>query len=457
MFQDLNLKQNYKLFIMLGACFPLIMVCLFVYLLFTINDPDVQKAIAFLLSKNDEYSLLLNIELWKILLTLSSGLCFWSFVSTVDAVFSKKPYAKIYPDRIEIGEVNNFMFLKAGTLYWDNIEEIMPRLPNAPFDNSVIIKLKHPEKFTSKLKFSEKLLLACLKLVTLGRYKKKYLSEKIALLSTQEMSAPELRALISDVSGIQPSMVSKQFKQLKKQQSWAIGSLAVYLLALGTYWNYDTIVSYLPDRKITSATLDIKALAEHGDPDAQTKLGWRYSRGYEASQNSKTAVHWWEKAAKQGWTKAEYNMGWAYSRGRGVKRNYIEAYKWYSRAALKEFALAESSLGYLYSNGKGVKKDYRKAFEWRLKAAERGELTAQGGLGWHYAKGKGVEKDYTEALKWFQTAAKEGHTYSESWLGWMYEKGNGVPKSREKALMYYERAAAKNYKYAIKRLKRLKG
>jgi len=455
MYQELHLKSYYKWIGLFIAAILLILVCGILFLWLILNHPDVRAAFAILPTELTQGSLFLNLKFWNIVLPLMCAYPGWILVKLIDGNFTNKPYAIIRPDRIDINETNVLFFFKGGSLHWNNIEEILPHLPNT-FDHTVIIKLRDPTKFR-KQTFNEKLIGICLKIFTLGKYKKNFYSDKLFLATTQEMSAPELRDLISNLSGVKPDVNTKQFKQIKGQQSLTqLYGVACLLVVIVTF-NYDTIVSYLPDRKITSVTLDIKALAEHGDPDAQTKLGWRYSHGYEASQNSKAAVHWWKQAAAQGWTKAEYNMGWAYSRGRGVKRNYKEAFKWYSRAAAKEFALAESSLGYLYSNGKGVKKDYGKAFEWRLKAAERGDLTAQGSLGWHYAKGKGVKKDYTEALKWFQTAAKEGHTYSESWLGWMYEKGNGVPKSREKALMYYERAAAKNYKYAIKRLKRLKG
>lgn len=453
MYQELYLKPYVKWINLITAVILFIFVGLILFGLFLLNQPDVRGVLKALPSD----TMLLNPDIWNILLMLPCAYSAWIVVKIIDGIISKKPYAVIFPDRIEFNELSHLFHLKHGTLYWTNIEEILPRLPNAPFDNAVIIKLKDPTKFRNKQTIVEKIVGASLWVISIGKRKEPYYNGKITLLDTQEMSASELRNLISEASGIEPYMDPTEIRTRKKYQRLAIGICATYLVGFGIFLNYDTIAYYIPDSKITSQTLDIKMLAEHGDPDAQTKLGWRYSNGYQASKDSKIAVYWWRKAAKQGWMKAEYNMGWAYYRGRGVKRNYKKAFEWYSKAAAKGFPLAESAVGGLYSRGRGVERDYEKAFEWRMKAALKDNINAQGGVGWHYAKGNGVAQDYDHALKWFTKAAEKEDGYSLGWIGRMYEKGYGVEQSREKAVEYYERAAAKNSKFAKKALKRLRG
>ena len=79
--------------------------------------------------------------------------------------------------------------------------------------------------------------------------------------------------------------------------------------------------------------LEMKALAESGDVEAQFYVAYMYHNGNEVPQNDKTAVMWYTKAAEQGLAEAQYNLGLMYSNGEGVLSSNVKAYMWYNLAA----------------------------------------------------------------------------------------------------------------------------
>ncbi len=80
----------------------------------------------------------------------------------------------------------------------------------------------------------------------------------------------------------------------------------------------------------------VQSKAASGDAQSQYYLGWCYFNGKNgASVDSKQAVMWLEKSAKQGYEPAQYFMGWCYYYGEGVAENKGMAYYWYQRAADK--------------------------------------------------------------------------------------------------------------------------
>ena len=75
-------------------------------------------------------------------------------------------------------------------------------------------------------------------------------------------------------------------------------------------------------------------LAEAGDAEAQTDLGFMYANGLGVPQDYTEAVKWYRKAAEQGDALAQYNLGVRYAEGRGVTRDYVQAYAWIYTARL---------------------------------------------------------------------------------------------------------------------------
>ena len=126
---------------------------------------------------------------------------------------------------------------------------------------------------------------------------------------------------------------------------------------------------------------DIKNLlakAEHGDAEAQTKLGrfyyeyWRKGeKGLEKNTelNYKAAFKWLSKAAAQGIMDAQEKLGVLYAYGRGTEQNYKEAIKWYRSAIEQGSTDALKSLAQLYHRGAGVEKNDKESARLILRAA----------------------------------------------------------------------------------------
>ncbi len=75
------------------------------------------------------------------------------------------------------------------------------------------------------------------------------------------------------------------------------------------------------------------ATAEAGDVEAQNNVGEIYERGPGDAPNYALAALWYEKAAKQGYSRAQVNLGLLYEQGQGVERDPIKALNLYREAA----------------------------------------------------------------------------------------------------------------------------
>ncbi len=76
-----------------------------------------------------------------------------------------------------------------------------------------------------------------------------------------------------------------------------------------------------------------RALAEAGDPIAQTALAGLYLDGYGTPADPAQALRWYRRAAEQGDAVAQQNLGDLYARGLGAGRDLVSAYVWLSLAA----------------------------------------------------------------------------------------------------------------------------
>jgi len=166
----------------------------------------------------------------------------------------------------------------------------------------------------------------------------------------------------------------------------------------------DAVAAYNRKDYATAFRL-MKPLAENGNGNAQTNLGFMYFSGQGVRKNYAEAVKWYRRAAEQGHPTAQFNLGLMYANGQGVPQDYLESLNWYRRAADQGYADAQSNIGFMYDHGRGVPQDYARAVIWYRRAAEQGYATAQFNLGVMYKAGKGVPKDYVMAHLWFNLAA----------------------------------------------------
>ena len=124
---------------------------------------------------------------------------------------------------------------------------------------------------------------------------------------------------------------------------------------------------------------DLKAAAEHGDPEAQSKLGDAYVQRSDYA----SALLWYRKAAAQGIADSQYHLAHiTMQRAIGLA----------SLSATKEIRAASAD----------------EAVPWFIKAATQGHKRAQIELGQIYEKGTYIVPDILEAYKWFSLAAVGG-------------------------------------------------
>jgi len=204
-----------------------------------------------------------------------------------------------------------------------------------------------------------------------------------------------------------------------------------------------------------TAIAEWQPLANKGDPEAQTYMGYLYENGLGVDQNYGEAAKWYRRAADQGNAFAQGNLGYLYENGLGVPQDYGQAAHWYQLGADQGYDYAQGSLGYLYENGYGVPQSYKKALELYRLAAKQGDSFSERNLGFLYENGYGVAQDYAEAAAWYRRAAGGEDAFAQSSLGYLYENGLGVEQDNAQAADWYERAAQQGDSYAQLGLGRL--
>jgi len=60
-----------------------------------------------------------------------------------------------------------------------------------------------------------------------------------------------------------------------------------------------------------------------------------YDRGEGVPEGDAKAVHWYRKAAEQGYTDAQFTLGGMYYKGEGVFEDYVQAYAWWNIATTR--------------------------------------------------------------------------------------------------------------------------
>jgi TPR repeat protein len=176
-------------------------------------------------------------------------------------------------------------------------------------------------------------------------------------------------------------------------------------------------------------SLTLREKAERGDAKAQ------YTEGFMA-ENPVEAVHWFRKAAEQGYAPAQSSLGNRYYSGLGVEKDFAQAVAWFRKAVEQDYADAKYRLGLCYHSGNGTEMDLVKAAIWYRKAAEQGDVHGQFYLGVCLERGEGVPKDFVESTMWFQKAAEQGHAASQFFVGNCLADGRGIAKDKIQAYAF---------------------
>jgi localization factor PodJL len=152
----------------------------------------------------------------------------------------------------------------------------------------------------------------------------------------------------------------------------------------------------------------LRAAALAGDAAAEFEVATRFAEGRGVPPSNEQAMHWLDRAAKQGLPLAQFRLGGFYEKGVGVKKDLVMARDLYTAAAGKGNGKAMHNLAVLYAEGINGPADYRTAAHWFRKAADYGVTDSQYNLAILYARGVGVEQNYAESYKWFALAANQG-------------------------------------------------
>ncbi len=179
-----------------------------------------------------------------------------------------------------------------------------------------------------------------------------------------------------------------------------------------------------------SGVAEVRLQADHGDAEAQYRMGLRHATGDGVTRHHVRARGWFQLAAAQGHTGARYRLGMAYATGRGAPHDDKRALEWFAKAAEQGHVGAQFQLGDAYLNGRGTKKEPAWAARWLGKAADAGHGQAQIALGVGYAAGMGLPVDRVEAWKWLRVAEVAGHDQASD-LREKVEKSLDEPDKRE--------------------------
>lgn len=155
-----------------------------------------------------------------------------------------------------------------------------------------------------------------------------------------------------------------------------------------------------------------RSRADHGDADAEWRLGTMYYYGHGVSQDFTEAARRYRESAEQGNRVGEEALALCFHNGRGVPQNDAEALAWFRKSAAQGYPKAENVMGLIYEEGQGVPPDTAEALGWYHKAISDGDTAAEYNLGEMYYLGRSVPLDRKEGLRLIRDAANHGDPYA---------------------------------------------
>ncbi|KAJ8977951.1 hypothetical protein NQ317_008142 [Molorchus minor] len=196
-------------------------------------------------------------------------------------------------------------------------------------------------------------------------------------------------------------------------------------------------------------------LAEMGNPDGHTGLGFLYASGLAVNVSQAKALVHYTFGAIGGNTWAQMVLGYRYWSSITVATSCERALDFYRQVADKV------SQGVSFGGGAAIQRirlldelenGYTSGIldndliEYYQLLAEKGDVQAQVGLGQlHYQGGRGVDLDYQKAMHYFTQAANAGNAMAMAYLGKIYlDGGDEVPADNDTALKYFKKASELN-------------
>jgi TPR repeat protein len=202
----------------------------------------------------------------------------------------------------------------------------------------------------------------------------------------------------------------------------------------------------LPEHDATRAFDYLMKAAQLGHTRSMLKLADCYQAGLGADRSYEDMMRWLWMAADSDDAdpEAQTKVGFCYSKGMGVKIDQTMAFKWYKLAATRNYPPAMLELGNCYMRGTGTDRDPGAGIAWFEKAVKVGEPGGWYALGVACSEGLGMAKDDAKAADFFRKAAEKGIAPAMFNLAVFYEEGRGVKQDMEMALKLYEQAGRNN-------------
>ncbi|XP_057663666.1 protein sel-1 homolog 1 isoform X1 [Diorhabda carinulata] len=196
-------------------------------------------------------------------------------------------------------------------------------------------------------------------------------------------------------------------------------------------------------------------LADIGNPDGHTGLGFLYATGLAVNVSQAKALIHYTFGAIGGNSWAQMALGYRYWAGIAVTPSCEMALDYYRQVADKV------SQGVSFGGGAAIQRirlydelenGYTSGIldndliEYYQLLAEKGDVQAQVGLGQlHYQGGRGVDLDYQKALHYFTDAANAGSALAMAYLGKIYLDGSDeIPANNDTAFKYFKKSSDLN-------------
>ncbi|MFT7245048.1 MAG: TPR repeat protein [Candidatus Azotimanducaceae bacterium] len=125
------------------------------------------------------------------------------------------------------------------------------------------------------------------------------------------------------------------------------GTVVSVVVSTGASANFDVASELYQQQNYVAAFEAFKALAEQGDPKAQTVTALMYKFGEGVEQDFEAAFHWYHKAAEQDYAAAQFHTGSMLADGLGTAPDREAAIDWLNRATRNGFERAIDKLAEL--------------------------------------------------------------------------------------------------------------
>lgn len=185
--------------------------------------------------------------------------------------------------------------------------------------------------------------------------------------------------------------------------------------------------------------------ATAGRANAQYLMGMMYAEGHHLPQDTELALHWLERAAKQGHLDAQLDLGLLCLESGDAEGGR----QWLIIAGAGGSVQAQYQLFRYYFEGQYGAPDYSQAMEWLEWAAQGGVVEAQDALGSLYLYGENVPEDRKKARYWLRKAAAKSLPQAQYHLGLLYlSEPAPTTRQRNSGLQWLGKAARANFAQA---------